>query len=99
MENIPPELLQFGVTGVALLYLIDKGYKLFQFVLNKYNPQSKDGKQVDQQCIDIAVIKDNLLRIEGNELVHIKQQLDENIKEHREMFVVLERIETILKRS
>jgi len=43
------EIYQLGIAGVALIFIIEKGYELFKYVLKRYNPPDNnyEKKQYD----------------------------------------------------
>ena len=96
------ELLQFignyGVMAMILYFTLKEGFAY----LNKKNGNGKD-KEIDDLKREVYglkeeahELKEKLAKIETNDLFHIKIQLEDNAKEHREIRDILLEIKSLI---
>jgi hypothetical protein len=73
--------IEYGILGVALLYIIKEGYGLFKYLLSKYNPPDEpNGKSLNELKAIEALEK-----IGNNDLVHIYAELQHQTRQHEQL--------------
>lgn len=94
------------IVGVVmgLFKLLEKGIDLLSKQFGKGNKDNKQEAEItrlqgviESLRAEIVVLRQKIEKIETNDLAHINAKLDINGSEHRDIFVVLGRIEERLK--
>lgn len=96
-QNAYQIVANYGAVAVIFVFAIKE---FFSYLKNKKNGNGNDRTEKDaEQDIDIAVIKEKLIKIETNDLVHLKLSMDKLEKDNKEDHgKIFDKLEELLKK-